>query len=83
MISVKVGIGMGFGMEGHSTLLYEVPDYSLLPKPLLMDSGLQREKAERREVQWPFPELRDLSMVERSCICHSTGKSFLGIGGGW
>lgn len=78
--SVKVGAGLGFGMESHSTLLCEVPHCSLLSKPLLMDSGLERQKTERREVQHYFLELRDLSVVERSCICHSSEKSFLGIG---
>lgn len=64
---------MAFGMEDHSTLLYEVPHYSLLSKPSLMDCSPEREKIEWREVQQSFPELRNLSVVERSCI-------FLGIG---
>lgn len=71
---------MAFGLESHSPLLYEVPHCSLLSKPSLMDSGLEREQTERREVQWSSPELRDLNVVGRSCICHSIGKSFLGIG---
>lgn len=74
-----MGIGVGFGMEDHYTLLYEVLYFSLLSKPLMMDCSLEREKTERRGVQWSFPELRDLSVVERSCICHSIRRSFLGI----
>ena len=66
-------------MEGHYTLLYEVLYFSLLSKPLLVECILEREKTERREVQWSFPDLRDLSVVERSCICHSIRRSFLGI----
>lgn len=77
--SVKVGTGMACGVESHSTLLYKVPHSSLLSKPLLVDSGQEREETERREVQQSFLELRDLS-VERSCTCHFIGKSFLGTG---
>lgn len=78
--SVRVGIGVAFGMERHFTLIDDVPHCSLQSKPLLRDSGLERENTERREVQQSLPELRDLSVVDRSCICHSTGRSFLGIG---
>lgn len=70
---------MGVGMEDHYALLNEVLYFSLLSKPLLMDCSLEREKTERREVQWSFPELGDLSVVEGSCICHSIRRSFLGI----
>lgn len=77
--SVKVGIGMGFRMEDHDTLLYEELYFSLLSKPLLMDHSLEREKTERWQIQWSFPDLRDLSVVERSCTCCSIRRSFLGM----
>jgi len=70
---------MGLGVNDHYTLLYEVLYLSLMSKPLLMDRSLEREQAERREVQCSSPELSDLSVVERSGICHSIRRSFLGI----